>query len=252
LGQKVHPIGFRLGIVHDWQAKWYSDNQFAQLLKEDIELRRAIQARYHDAGISRVEIERQAHELSLTIYTARPGIVIGRGGQRVEETRQLLEKLTGKRVRLNIQEIHQPELDAYLVARSIADQIERRVSYRRAMRQTGTRTMQAGSKGVKIICAGRLAGAEIARRESLLLGRVPLHTLRAHIDYGFAEAHTTLGRIGVKVWLYKGDLPHPSRRAEEAAPAEAPAEETVTEIIRASPEAESAPAETEDATTEEG
>ena len=243
MGQKVHPVGFRLGIVHDWQAKWYADRQFAQFLREDMKLRQALRKRYPDAGMSRVEIERQANQLSVTIHTARPGIVIGRGGQRVEETRHLLEDLTGKKVRLNIQEIRQPELDAHLVAQSIAEQIQRRVSYRRAMRQTSNRSMQAGSKGIKVICAGRLGGAEIARRESLLLGRVPLHTLRANIDYGFAEARTPLGGIGIKVWLYKGDIATPGWGREMPVAGEAAAPE-VPEIIRtaeaSAPVAESA------------
>lgn len=239
MGQKVHPIGFRLGLVHDWQAKWYAEKQFSQLLQEDLKLREAVKGRYADAGISRIDIERQANQLLLTVHTARPGIVIGRGGQRVEETRQHLESLSGKKVRLNIQEIRQPELDGQLVAQSIAEQMERRVSYRRAIKQTSNRTMQAGAKGIKIICSGRLGGAEIARQESLLVGRVPLHTLRANIDYGFAEARTTLGRVGVKVWIYKGDVL--ARGWEQEAPA---AEETAApkeaEIIKASSAAEAA------------
>ncbi len=206
MGHKVHPIGFRIGIIRDWQARWYADKQYAEFLQEDLKLRQAIRSKYAEAGVSLVEIERQANKVSVTIHTARPGVVIGRGGQRVDEMRRYLEELIGKRVQLNIQEIRQPELDAYLVARNIAEQIERRIAYRRAMKQTVFRTIQAGAKGVRISCAGRLGGAEIARRQTMHQGQVPLHTLRADIDYGFTEAHTTLGRIGVKVWIYKGDI----------------------------------------------
>ena len=206
MGRKVHPLSFRIGGIRDWQARWYADKHYADFLQEDFKLRRAIQSRYAEAGVSLVEIERQANEVSITIHTARPGIVIGRGGQRVDESRLYLEQLIDKRVRLNIREIQQPELDAYLVAKAVAEQIERRIAYRRAMKQAMFRTMQAGAKGVKINCAGRLGGAEIARRQMMHQGQVPLHTLRADIDYGFTEAHTTLGRIGVKVWIYKGDI----------------------------------------------
>lgn len=207
MGRKVHPSSFRTGIIRDWQARWYADkSNYADFLQEDIKLRKAIQSRYAEAGISLVEIERQANEVSITIHTARPGIVIGRGGQRVDEARLYLEKLVGKRIRLNIREIQQPELDAYLVARTVAEQIQHRIAHRRAMKQAIFRTMQAGAKGIRINCAGRLGGAEIARREMLHQGRVPLQTLRADIDYGFTEARTTLGRIGIKVWIYKGDI----------------------------------------------
>ncbi len=220
MGRKVHPVGFRIGVIRDWQAKWYADKHYLEFLQEDFKLRRAIQSRYAEAGISEVEIDRQANKVVVTIYTARPGIVIGRGGQRVDEMRQHLEDLIGKRVQLNILEIQQSELDAYLVARAVAEQIERRVAYRRVMKQSIFRTMQAGAKGVKIRCAGRLAGTEIARRETMHQGQVPLHTLRADIDYGFTEARTTLGRIGVKVWIYKGDiLPEPKMVEAEEEPA---------------------------------
>lgn len=219
MGHKVHPLGFRIGVIHDWQAKWYADKHYAEFLQEDLKLRQAIESRYTEAGISQVEIDRQANKVAVTIHTAQPGIVIGRGGQRVDEMRLYLEKLIGKRVQLNIQEIEQPELDAYLVAKAVAEQIKRRVAYRRAMKQAVFRTMEAGAKGVKISCAGRLAGAEIASRQSIHQGRVPLHTLRANIDYGFIEAHTTLGRIGVKVWIYKGDiLPEPKLVQDEETP----------------------------------
>lgn len=206
MGRKIHPLSFRIGGIRDWQARWYADKHYADFLQEDLKLRQSIQSRYAEAGISLVEIERQANEVSITIHTARPGIVIGRGGQRVDEARLYLEQLIGKRVRLNIREIQQPELDAYLVARAVAEQMERRIAYRRAMKQAMFRTMQAGAKGIKINCAGRLGGVEIARRQMMHQGQVPLHTLRADIDYGFTEAHTALGRIGVKVWIYKGDI----------------------------------------------
>ncbi len=215
MGHKVSPLGFRLGINKDWQGKWYADRHFAEYLREDIKLRKAILEKHAEAAISSVDIERQANQVTVTIRTARPGIVIGRGGQRVEETRHFLEQLIGKKVRLNIQEVHQPELDAQLVAQSIAEQMERRIAYRRAMKQSLQRTIQAGAKGVRIHCAGRLGGAEIARRLNMHEGQVPLHTIRADIDYGFIEAHTTMGRIGVKVWIYKGDILPQRKVAEE-------------------------------------
>jgi small subunit ribosomal protein S3 len=206
MGRKVHPLGFRIGIIRDWQAKWYADKHYPEFIQEDVKIRKAIRLKYNEAGVSLVEIERQANRVMVTIYTSRPGIVIGRGGQRVDETRHYLEELIDKRVQLNIQEIRQPELDAYLVARTVAEQIERRIAYRRAMKQALFRTIQAGAKGMRIICSGRLGGVEIARRQMMHQGRVPLHTLRADIDYGFTEAHTTLGRIGIKVWIYRGDI----------------------------------------------
>lgn len=206
MGRKVHPFGFRIGTTRDWQAKWYADKHYADFLQEDVKIRQAVRDRYSEAGVSLVEIERQASKVAVTIYTARPGIVIGRGGQRVDEVRRFLESLIDKKIQLNIQEIRQPELDAYLVARSIAEQIERRIAYRRAMKQAIFRTLQSGALGIKIKCSGRLAGAEIARSQMMHQGRVPLHTLRADVDYGFTEAHTTMGRIGIKVWIYRGDV----------------------------------------------
>ena len=206
MGRKVHPVGFRLGVIRDWQAKWYADKHYAEFIQEDVKIRKAIREKYAEAGVSLVEIERQANRVSISINTARPGIVIGRGGQRVDETRHYIEALIGKKVQLNIQEIRQPELDAYLVARNVAEQMERRIAYRRAMKQSIFRTMQAGAKGMRILCSGRLGGAEIARRQMMHQGRVPLHTLRADIDYGVTEANTTLGRIGIKVWIYRGDI----------------------------------------------
>jgi len=208
LGQKTHPIGFRLGVIKDWQAKWfaYKPADYRALVLEDLSIRKTILSMYPDAGISRVEIERSSSDAVITVHTARPGIVIGRGGQRVEELRKILESLTERRARLNVQEIRQPEMDAFLVARNVADQLERRIAYRRAMRQAVSRTMQSGAQGIKIITSGRLGGADIARREKAMEGRVPLHTLRADIDYGLAEATTEYGKIGVKVWIYKGEV----------------------------------------------
>ena len=244
MGHKVHPLGFRIGVIHDWQAKWYADKHYIEFLHEDLKLRKAIRSKYAEAAISQVQIDRQANKVAVTIHTARPGIVIGRGGQRVDEMRLYLEKLIGKRVQLNIQEIQQPELDAYLVARTIAEQIERRVAYRRAMKQAVFRITQAGAKGIKISCAGRLGGSEIARRQNIHQGQVPLHTLRADIDYGLTEARTTLGRIGVKVWIYKGDiLAQPKIEEVEEMPAEAEVKPAEAEVKPA--EAEVKPAEVE-------
>jgi len=249
LGRKVHPLGFRLGIIRDWQGKWYSDKNFNQLLQDDLKLRNTIITKYAEAAIAKVDVDRQANEVAVTIHTARPGIVIGRGGQRVDEMRQYLEKLIGKKIRLNIQEIRQPELDAYLVSRSIAEQLERRIAYRRAMKQSMFRTMQAGAKGIRILCSGRLAGAEIARRQLMHQGRVPLHTIRADIDYGFTEARTTMGRLGIKVWIYKGDV-LPEAKEEEATQASTPG---ATQPVAGAPAA-SAPAvsEVKDAATTAG
>jgi len=206
VGHKVHPYGFRIGVIRGWHAKWYDEKHYAEFLHEDLKVRRAIEKKCSDGGVARVEIDHQGNEILLTVYSSRPGIVIGRGGQRAEELRSHLEGICGKRVRLSIKEVEQPELEACLVARNVADQIERRMAFRRSMKQAAFRTMQAGAKGVKISCAGRLGGVEIARRETTLQGQLPLHTLCADIDYGFAEAHTTLGHIGVKVWIYKGDI----------------------------------------------
>ena len=210
MGQKIHPNGFRVGITRDWESTWYADygkGEYAALVHEDLQIRNSVYSMYPDAGISKVEIERDPNEVSVSIHTARPGIVIGRGGQRVDELRKNLETLTGsRRARLNVKEVRQAELDAYLVARNVADQLERRIAFRRAIRQAITRTMQAGAEGIKITCSGRLAGADIARAEKAMEGRVPLHTLRADIDYAEAEALTTYGIIGIKVWIYKGEV----------------------------------------------
>ena len=214
MGRKVHPTGFRLGFIQDWQAKWYSGKHYVEFLQEDLKLRQAIKSKYSGAGVSLVETDRQGDKVIVTINTARPGVVIGRGGQRVDEMRQYLEGLIGNRVQLNIQEIRQPELDANLVAMAVAEQIGRRVAYRRAIKQAIFRTIQAGARGIRISCSGRLGGVEIARREVMHQGQVPLHKMRADIDYGFTEARTPLGRIGVKVWIYKGDI-FPEAKAEE-------------------------------------
>jgi small subunit ribosomal protein S3 len=212
LGQKIHPNGFRVGITRDWHATWFAgQREYAGFVKEDINIRRAIDVMYEDAGISKVDIERDSNEVAVTIHTARPGIVIGRGGQRVDELRKNLENLTGsRRAKLNVVEVRQAELDAYLVARNVADQLERRIAFRRAIRQAVMRTMQAGAEGIKITCSGRLAGADIARAEKAMEGRVPLHTLRADIDYGLAEAKTEFGVIGVKVWICRGEISNPT------------------------------------------
>ncbi|MBM2826098.1 MAG: small subunit ribosomal protein [Dehalococcoidia bacterium] len=229
MGQKVHPIAFRIGVIKTWQSKWYADKDYTKLVQEDRVIRELIYKRFPDAGVSRIEFERAANQVTATIHAARPGIVIGRSGQRVDELRVAIEKLSGKRVRINIQEIRIPELDAKLVARNIAEQIQRRVAHRRAMRQAVIRTMQRGALGIKVLCAGRLGGSEMSRRDKDRDGRVPLHTLRADIDYGLAEAHTTLGRIGVKVWIYKGDI-LPERKSELAQLSSAPGREEVEEV----------------------
>ncbi len=216
MGQKVHPHGFRLGYIYGWQSRWFAEKHYTELLHEDLTIRRALSEMLVDAGVSNVEIDRNANQVTVTIHTARPGIVIGRGGQRVDEVRKELERLTGRRLRVNIVEIRMPEMDATLVARAVADQLERRVSHRRAMKQAVARTMQRGVEGIKIRVGGRLGGSEMSRTDTEMVGRVPLHTLKADIDYGTAEAHTTLGRIGVKVWIYKGDIaPEVKERAEE-------------------------------------
>ena len=206
MGQKVNPHGIRLGIVKDWDARWYADKDFAQNLHEDIKIRDYLKKSLQTAGVPRVETERSKNRLKLTIHTAKPGMVIGRGGSGIEQIKEGLKNLTDKRVDINIAEIKQPDLDATLVAENIAAQLERRIAFRRAMKQAVGRTMRLGAKGIKIAVSGRLGGAEIARRESYREGSIPLHTLRADIDYGMAEAHTTYGRIGIKVWIFKGEV----------------------------------------------
>ena len=207
MGQKVHPHGLRVGVIKDWDAKWYADKKnFSTLLHEDLEVREYVKEKMYDAGISRIVIERAANQLKLDIYTARPGMVIGRGGSEVDALRQEIEKKTSKKVQINVIEVDSPDLDAQLVAENIASQLERRVSFRRAMKQAMNRTMRMGAEGFKVLSSGRLGGAEMARTEGYSEGSVPLHTLRADIDYGFAEAYTTYGKIGVKVWINKGEI----------------------------------------------
>jgi len=235
MGHKVHPVGFRIGVHKGWQSNWYADKRYTEQLHEDLLIRRTIRNQYREAGISLIEIERAANQVTVAVHTSRPGIVIGRAGQRVDELRNTLEGLTGKRVRLNIQEIRFPELDAYLVAKNVAEQLERRVGFRRALKQTVTRTMQRGAQGIKIAIGGRLGGAEMARREVERTGRVPLHTLRADIDYGMAEAHTTYGRIGIKVWIYKGDILPGSQEGEAVQKETSPAPLRREELTEAPP-----------------
>ena len=206
MGRKVHPYGFRVGITKDWQAKWFSERDYAELVHEDLRMRKIINDRLGDAGISEIIVGRNANQLTLTVRTAKPGIVIGRGGANVEQLRAALERATERRVRLNIEEIRVPEMDAYLVARSVADQLERRVAFRRAMKQSVQRTMQRGALGCKVKIGGRLGGSEMSRSEYEMQGQVPLHTIRADIDFGLAEARTTFGVIGVKCWIYKGEI----------------------------------------------
>lgn len=215
MGQKVHPYGMRLGVIKDWKGRWYANKkEYADILHEDLLIRHFVKQRFFTAGISDVEIERAANRAKVTIHTARPGMVIGKGGQEVDRLRKELEGLTGKQLQINIVEVKVPELDAQLVAENIAFQLQRRISFRRAMRQAQQRTMRMGALGIKVRVAGRLGGAEIARAEWSSEGSIPLHTLRADIDYGFAEAKTAYGDIGVKVWIYKGEvLPQKQEKA---------------------------------------
>ncbi|MDD2572999.1 MAG: 30S ribosomal protein S3 [Bacillota bacterium] len=207
MGQKVNPHGLRVGIIKDWSSKWYSvKKDFSNLLIEDKKIRKHVKNKFYTSGISKIEIERAANRVKVTVYTAKPGMVIGKGGSGVEDLKKELEAMTGKNVFINIIEIKVPELNAQLVAENIASQLERRVSFRRAMKQSIQRTMRSGAKGIKTMVSGRLGGAEIARSERYSEGTIPLQTLRADIDYGFAEANTTYGKIGVKVWIYKGEI----------------------------------------------
>ncbi|EST10607.1 30S ribosomal protein S3 [Sporolactobacillus laevolacticus] len=206
MGQKINPIGFRIGVIRDWESKWYADKEYAEYLHEDIKIRQYIEKKLKGAAVSGIELERAANRINVTIKTAKPGMVIGKGGSEVENLRKALNDLTGKRVHVNIFEIKQADLDAKLVAENIARQLEGRISWRRAQKQTLQRAMRAGAKGIKTQCAGRLGGADMARTEDYSEGTVPLHTLRADIDYGTAEADTTYGKIGVKVWIYRGEV----------------------------------------------
>ena len=206
MGQKVHPIGFRLGYTKTWRSRWYAEKDYAVLLHEDLALKKDLKKRFAHAGVSRVEIERAANKLKITIHTSRPGIIIGRKGQEVDKLKQEVQKKTGKEVFINIQEILKPELDAQLVSESVALQLEKRIAFRRAMRKAVDAALRFGAKGIKVRVSGRLNGAEIARSEWYLHGQLPLHTLRADIDYGTSEARTSFGQIGVKCWIYKGEL----------------------------------------------
>lgn len=216
MGQKVHPKGMRLGVIQDWDAKWYADKDYAKLLYEDITIREYIKKRLYDAGIAKIETERFANRLKITIHTAKPGVVIGKGGAEVEQLRQDVAKKTGRQISLNIVEVKKTDINAQLVSENIAQQLEKRISFRRAIKQAVSRAMKQGAGGIKVAVSGRLGGAEIARTEWYSEGKVPLHTLRADVQYGTAEADTTYGKIGVKVWVYLGEiLPENTRVAKE-------------------------------------
>ena len=206
MGQKTNPIGLRLGIIKGWDSNWYGGRDFSKKLVEDDKIRKYLNARLGKAGISKIAIERSLKLVTVTIFTARPGMIIGRGGQEVDKLKEELKKLTGKEVQINISEIKRPELDAYIVASTIAKQIEGRVSFRRAIKTAVSGTMRIGAEGIKVMASGRVGGAEMARQETYKEGRIPLHTLRADIDYSLVEAHTTYGRIGIKVWICKGEI----------------------------------------------
>ncbi|MCY3728300.1 MAG: 30S ribosomal protein S3 [Nitrospira sp.] len=216
MGQKTHPFGFRLGYTRTWNSRWYAKKDFVKLLHEDVEIRNTVKSRLFHAGISRVEIERSGNQVKVIIYTARPGIIIGRKGAEVDKLKAMLEQRYGREVYVTVKEIKKPELDAQLVSENIALQLEKRVSFRRAMKRSVASALRLGAQGVRVSCAGRLGGNEIARTEWYREGRVPLHTLRADVDYGFAEAHTTMGIIGVKAWIYKGNAELPNAAKDEA------------------------------------
>ena len=216
MGQKTHPYGFRLGYNKPWRSRWFATKEYADLLHEDVVLRRQLKERLRSAGISAIDIERAANKLVIRLFTARPGIIIGRKGSEIDKLKNEVQKRTKREVHIDIQEVHRPELDAQLVAENIALQLEKRVSFRRAMRKSVDSALRFGCKGIKVRVSGRLNGNEIARSEWYLQGRLPLHTLRADIDYGFAEANTTYGVIGVKTWIYRGDIYEQRRRREPA------------------------------------
>ena len=209
MGQKVHPYGFRVGYNKDWHSHWYAKNEFAEYLAEDMSLKRDLKKRFTGAGVSHIDVERAANRLKIIIYTSRPGIIIGRKGSEIEKLKEDLSKKTGREVIVSIQEIRRPELNAQLQAEKIAYQLEKRIAFRRAMKKTMEESLRMGAEGIKVMMSGRLNGAEIARTEWSLQGQLPLHTLRADIDYGLAEAHTTMGIIGVKVWIYRGEILDP-------------------------------------------
>ncbi len=212
MGQKVHPYGFRLGYNRTWKSRWFATKEYGKLLHEDLHIKRGLKKRFYHAGISSIEIERAANKLTVYVRTSRPGIIIGRKGSEIDRLKGDLQQQTGREVFINIQEVHKPELDAQLVAESIATQLEKRIAFRRAMRRAVDTSLRFGAQGIKVRCGGRLNGAEIARAEWYLQGRLPLHTLRADIEYGLAESYTTYGVIGVKVWIYKGDIFDPRER----------------------------------------
>ena len=206
MGQKVHPIGFRLGVIKTWDSKWYAEADYAKFLHEDIAIRKFLKKRLYNSGVSKIEIERAANKTKINIHTARPGLIIGKKGSEVETIKKELSSLTSKEIFINIHEVRKPELDAQLVAENVALQLERRIAFRRAMKKSVTSALKFGAKGIRITCSGRLGGAEMSRTEWYREGRVPLHTLRADIDYGFAEAMTTYGLIGIKVLIFKGEI----------------------------------------------
>jgi small subunit ribosomal protein S3 len=215
MGQKVHPIGFRLGINKTWASRWFAEKDYSKLLQEDIYLRRFLKRKLYHAGIAKIEIERVGTKIIISIHTARPGIIIGRKGAEIDSLKNELQKITNQEVYINIIEVRKPEVDAQLIAENVASQLERRVSFRRAMKRSVTSALKFGAQGIRIACSGRLGGAEMARTEWYREGKVPLHTLRADIDYGFAEAKTTYGIIGVKVWVYKGEITQESELMKE-------------------------------------
>ncbi len=217
MGQKTHPLGYRLGYNRTWSSRWYAGKDFAKLLHEDVKIRKTVKEKLYHAGVARIEIERSGDQTKIIIHTARPGIIIGRKGAEVDKLKASLEKEYGRQVYITVKEIKKPELDAQLVSENIAMQLEKRVAFRRAMKRSVAAALRLGAQGIRITCAGRLAGAEIARTEWYREGRVPLHTMRADIDFGFAEAHTTMGQIGVKTWIYKGEaLPLQPEKSETA------------------------------------
>ena len=218
MGQKVNPHGLRVGVIKDWDSRWYAEGDFSDLLVEDYNIRKFLKKKLYNASVSKIEVERASGRVRVIVYAAKPGVIIGKGGAEIEKTRAQLTKLTGKKVSLDIKEIKRPDKDAQLVAENIAQQIENRVSFRRAMKSAMGRTMKNGALGIKTACSGRLGGADIARTESYSEGTIPLQTLRADIDYGFAEADTTYGKVGVKVWIYKGEV-LPAKPADKAAKA---------------------------------
>lgn len=213
MGQKVHPVGYRVGVIRDWESRWFASGKtYVKHLHEDLKLREWLKKRWFHAGVSKVEIERIGNVLRFTVWTARPGVVIGKGGQEIQIVRDELQRISGSRVMINVQEIKHPDMDAQVVSEGVASSLERRISFRRAMKQAIFRAMKSGARGIKIQCSGRLGGAEIARTEWYLEGRLPLSTLRADIDYGFGEAHTIYGVIGIKVWIYRGDAARKLRK----------------------------------------